>query len=249
MNGLMIGRLGVPGTGKSYFLRSAAALGKTAVAITRPSELDGYTSDIETEVFWDEQWLPSLDLFTATGYGKLLRWVNAQLAKPDVKVIGVDTGSDVSDLIRHDVLKLARSDDLKAAGEYGVGFTGHDNKLKEFLNLLQVAALRGKHVIVTWHVKMKEKEGTTPEPDRKGDVAFEERLLPVIATPFRQFVAGYFSLWLYSAPSNEGSTYFTMAKADLASPAKSRVKFKKEANLIRLPNEVQPLLNLLEGGK
>ena len=90
-NGLMIGRLGVPGTGKSYFLRSAAALGKTAVAITRPSELDGYTSDIETEVFWDEQWLPSLDLFTATGYGKLLRWVNAQLAKPEVKVIGVDT--------------------------------------------------------------------------------------------------------------------------------------------------------------
>jgi len=239
----MIGRPGIPGSAKSTFVRSAqrvarAAGKKLAVALTWPSEADGYdkddariefkASELVSELFWDDKFLPDLDLWEATGYGKLLRWVYAMRDNKEVGVVAIDTMNGADELIVHETTKMGRVRTLKEVGEYGLGFQKHDAAFQQLLQAAQVVTLSGKHFIGTWHVKMKEREGAGDAKEIKAgqqvDYKFEDRLLPVLATPLRQQVDGVFSLWLHSDMDTTGqlTTYKVLAEPREAVPGKSR---------------------------
>lgn len=224
--GLLIGRLGIGGSGKSHFLRSAAAVGKLWVAITDPQEAHGYpasgSGNIEHQVFYDPEWLPSLDLYNGNGWGDLLRALHALRKRDDVAIVGVDSMTGASALLSHDVRKMTRSPTLKEVGEYGAGYIKYSHGLEQLLNVLKVLALTGKHVICNFHIAAKEQEGAGSGRVVAGELEFEDRMLPVLERGRDvQSISGHFSLWLYSAVL--GTTYRVRSLPDSANPAKTRI--------------------------
>lgn len=245
MNGLMVGRLGIPGSGKSHFVRSAAAVGKTWVALTDPSEGDGYDgSGVETALFWDADWLPFADKWQADGFGRLLKALYALRERTDIAVVGLDSMTGVSELISHDVRKMSRAATLKDVGEYGLGFQRYAAHIKQLLHVLQALTLAGKHVVTTWHVSMKEQEGAGLAKIEKGEPQFEDRLLPQLEGSIRQHVSGYFSVWAYSVVtgSGVGVKYMVSLLPDVGVPAKTRLTPVKIATANRVANEFRAVL-------
>lgn len=249
----MLGILGPPKTGKSHFARSCAEIGKTVIALCDPTERNFYKqSGLEPEIVVDHRWRPFFDQYDATGFDALMRWLD-KVAESDAEFIVIDPASAVSDLVMHEVLKLHHSDDPKSAGGYGEGYTGHNRLMNQFLTELQLANLKDKWVICTWHTRMKEMEGAGEVKKGKGmsgkeELQFEERLLPVINTSMRQDIAGFFSGWLHTKlyGYGPGTKYCLTAVPDQARPAGSRLQFKKGTNLGMIPNTMKSLLEVLE---
>ena len=100
----LIGVTGIPGSGKSYFARSASELGPTAVAIIDPKEVSFYrtTPFKANTAIADLNWRPHMNEFKATGFLELLAWVAAR-EHDDSQYIVVDPMSEVSDLAMHEV--------------------------------------------------------------------------------------------------------------------------------------------------
>jgi hypothetical protein len=235
-HGYLIGRLGLPGTGKSHFVRSAAKVGKVWVAVTDPQELHGYPENgVETKLFYDAEWLPELDLFNGNGWGALLKELYALKTRADVTVVGIDSMTGASDLISHDVRKMTRSPTLKEVGEYGKGYIDYSARLNQLLTVLKLLAIGGKHVVCNFHLAEKEQEGAGTAKLVNGELEFEDRLLPVLERGRDvQSIAGHFALWLYSVVTGFGSgtRYQVRSVPDQANPAKTRVAFdaKKAPN-------------------
>lgn len=257
----LIGRLGIPGSAKSSFVRSSTALGKTWVAITDPGEADGYERDdprigyvaanCERELFWDADFLPFMDKWEASGYGRLLKALYALRERKDITVVGIDSMTGVSELISHDVRKMTRSATLKDVGEYGLGYQKYAGHLRQLLGVLKLLAVDGKRVVCTFHVTLKEQEGAgTPAKNAKGDLEFEDRLLPVLEGSIRQHVSGDFSVWAYSVITGTGvgAKYFVNVLPDVGVPAKARlapdeaVLKAKNWQATRIPNTLEAVL-------
>ena len=249
--GLLIGRLGVPGSGKSHFVRTASAIGKTWVAITDPGEADGYDASVETQQFWDTDFFPTLDRWSASGWGDLLKALYALKDRADIAVVGIDSMTGVSELISHDVRKLTRSQTLKDVGEYGLGFQKYSGHLRQLLGVLKLLAVGGKHVICTFHIVAKEQEGAGAAKIEGGDLEFEERLLPALEGSIRQHVSGDFSVWAFSVLTGVGvgSKYAVTLLPETGVPAKTRLQPSAEGlkklgvvNATRIPNDVKSVL-------
>jgi len=224
--GLLIGRLGIPGSGKSHFVRSAAAVGKLWVAITDPQEMHGYpasgTGNIEHELFYDPEWLPFMDLYNGNGWSALLKALHALRKRDDIAVVAVDSMTGASELLSHDIRKLGKCQTLKEVGEYGLGYIRYSAGLGQLLGVLKFLSLGGKHVVCTMHIAAKEQEGGVGGKIVNGELEFEDRMLPVLERGRDvQSIGGHFPLWLYS--SVMGTTYKVRTTPDAANPAKSRL--------------------------
>ena len=249
MTAHLIGVVGLPGDGKSYFARSARALGKTAIALTDPKELSFYGTDGVT-LFSDFDWRPHLASWNATAMIDLLKWMDAQ-AKDDAEYIVIDTGSEVSDLARHEVLKMHTTDNLMDVG-YGKAHAAHDGQMKALINEARRLVVRGKTVIMTFHAALKEMEGQGEAKKTKGmtgemEFSFDEQMLPALNTKYRAQIHGAFDLWLYTKPMGFGAArkYFVTAQADMVRPAKHSVNFKAGTNLAMIPNDLTTLLGAI----
>ena len=251
MTAHMIGVVGVPGTGKSHFARSARELGKTAIALTDPKEASFYGAEGVT-MFHDFDWRPHASIYSADAFLKLLAWCDAQ-AKSDAAYVILDTGSEASDLAMHEVLKMHGTNDPSDL-PYGRAFTGHDQKIKELVTELRRIVARGKTVIVAWHGQMKELEGAGAAQKRASfgdkniqEFKFDEQLLPAMMTQMRQRIHSVFDLWLYTNPIGFGPArkWFVTAQADSVRPAKHSVNFKPGTNLAMIPNDMKALLGAI----
>jgi hypothetical protein len=151
MTAHMIGIVGVPGSGKSHFARSARDLGKTAIALPDPKEAAFYGGD-GVQTFSDLDWRPHLAEYRATALLDLLRWLDA-VGKSDARYVVVDPFSEVSDLALHEVLKPHATNDPRDV-EYGRAYTAHDQQIKTVVTELRRLVVRGKTVICTFHGKM-----------------------------------------------------------------------------------------------
>lgn len=254
MTGLLIGLNGPPKTGKSHMARSAAALGKTAVALTDPDEAEFYReAKLEPSIFFDEDWRPQEGRYEATGFQQYMKWLGER-EKDDSQFVITDTGNGVSDLALHLNLKAHQTDNPKDA-PYGAGYTGHDRLLLQAIQRWKILVLRGKTVLVTWHVKMKEQEGVGEAKDVKqmdGTVEkeFDEQLLPAIPTSFRQVIPGHFPVWLFTKPAGfgKGRQYLVTAQADQVRPAACRFALSfadPMQSAGRFPNDLKTLLAAL----
>ena len=248
----LIGLVGLPGEGKSHFARSARACGKTAIALTDPKELTFYGPEGVT-MFSDFDWRPHAGEWKATAMIDLLRWMDAQ-GKSDAEYVVIDTGSEVSDLARHEALKVHATDNLMDVG-YGKAHAAHDGQMKAFINECRRLVVRGKTVIVTFHAHLKEMEGQGDAKKTKGmtgemEWTFDEQMLPALNTKYRSQIHGAFDLWLYMKPQGFGPArkWFMTAQADAVRPAKHSVRFKAGTNLAMIPNDMTSLRNILDEG-
>lgn len=253
----LIGVVGLPGSGKSHFARSARELGKTAVALTDPKEETTYGTEGVT-TFYDLDWRPHVNSYNATGFNRLLAWCDAQCGS-DAKYIVIDTGSEASDLAMHEVLKIHATGDPSDV-PHGKGWTGHDQKIKELVIELRRLQARGKTVIVTFHGQMKELEGAGTAQKRVSfgdknvqEFKFDEQLLPAVYGSIRQRIHSVFALWLYTNPIGFGAArkYYLTAVADNVRPAKvaAGITFKAGVQASMIPNTLKALLESVEVGK
>ena len=262
----LIGITGVPGTGKSFFARSACDIGPTAVAMIDPKEMTFYAEQKMVEagiskltgadsdavkLIADLDWRPHMRSFKATGFQDLLRWVAAR-ETDDSKYIVIDPMSEVSDLALHEVLKVHSTNDPGDLS-HGRAYTGHDQLFKQLLTELRRLVVRGKTVICTFHGKMKELEGAGDAKKGVGmsggqEWQFEEQMLPVFNSSYRQHIHSPFDLWLYTVTTGygPGRKYYLTAQADNVRPAKHSVKFKAGAQIARIPNTLKDLLEMLD---
>lgn len=128
MTAHLIGITGVPGEGKSFFMRSARDVGKTAVCLTDPKEAAFYGKD--ATLIWDDEWRPHLGPAgaKAAGWLELLKWTEARQSD-DSQFVVYDTGSEATFLAEHEYLKLQgvfSPGDL----EYGRGYIGPESLIR-----------------------------------------------------------------------------------------------------------------------
>jgi hypothetical protein len=248
----MIGVVGVPGTGKSHFARSARELGKTLIALTDPKESSFYGPEGVT-LFHDFEWRPHASSFQADAFLKLLSWCDTA-AKSDAQYIVIDTGSEASDLAMHECLKMHATNDPGDVS-HGKAWIGHDQKIKELVTELRRLVARDKTVIVAFHGQMKEMEGAGAA--RQGisfgdknvkEWKFDEQLLPAMMTQMRQRIHSVFDLWLYTNPMGFGPArkWYVTAQADSVRPAKHSVNFKAGVNLAMIPNDLKTLFGTIQ---
>ena len=259
--GLMMSVTGEPGSGKSSLIRSASALGTVAVACLPPSERDSYTNakgepmaNIEPVAFADDEWFPLLDSYKATAFMSFFQWLAKQAKRDDLFLLGVDTGSILSEAIMHDEIAPNRTGNPMDIA-HGRAYGGHNAKMLQVVNMLRKATGNGTHVLVAWHGQMREQEGAgdaKPAPPVVGEphqqLTFEDRFLPAMHGSLRQRIGGEFSLNLYANIEGFGpnARYLVSALPGRAEPAKARVKFKEPAKAHRLPNDMAALLEALE---
>lgn len=248
--GHLIGVTGLPGTGKSHFARSARTCGKTLVALTDPKEASFYGTE-GVSMFADLDWRPHANEYLATAFNDLLKWIGER-AKDDSQYVVIDTGSEVSDLAMHEVLKMHSTNDPSDV-THGKAYTGHDQKIKELVTELRRCVIRGKTVVMTFHGQMKELEGAGDAKKTKGmsgdqEWTFDEQMLPVMNSSIRQRIHSPFDLWLYTKPMGFGPArrYTVTAIADNVRPAKHSVTFKPGANPAMIGNTMQELLSILD---
>lgn len=255
--GHLIGVTGIPGTGKTHFLRSALALGKAAVALTDPKELVSYGAEGVT-LFHDFEWRPHASKFEADAFLKLLAWCDAQ-ARSDAQYVLIDTGSEASDLAMHEVLKMHSTNDPSDVS-HGRAYTAHDQQIKALVTELRRLVARGKIVVVSFHGQMKELEGQGTAQKRQSfgdknvmEYKFDEQLLPAMMSSIRQRIHSVFDIWLYTNPIGFGAArqWCVTAVADNVRPAKiaEGLAFKKGVNPAMIPNNLKALLDALESTK
>lgn len=254
--GIFAGIAAPPGKGKSHLIRSMAEVGKLAVAITDPAELDLYGGyDLEYELFSDEGWSPRKKEWGATDHVRLLKWIEATSKRPDIRCIGLDhmsgaaTSPGASDLAMNDSLKIHQvGNPLELA--HGQAYIGHANNMRDLLTELRRAAARGKHVMAAVLVQLRESE-TEVKP---GGNEFMEQLLPAVHGTVRQHLSASFSLWLhgYTTGSGPGTEWHVSAIQDKVRPAKGRIQFKekdakgKAVNITCLPNVFAEILEVIK---
>ena len=251
MTAHLIGVTGVPGTGKSYFARSARDLGKTAVAVCDPKEVSFYGAN-DVTLFADLEWRPHLGQFHSTAMSKLLTWLDACGKDADLRYVVIDPVSEVSDFAMREVLKVHATNDPSDV-EYGRAYTAHDQQIKTLMTELRRLFAVGKTVICTFHGQMKELEGQGTAKavggfKGKAELKFDEQLLPVMATNIRQRIQSPFDLWLYTMPQGFGPArrYYVTAQADAQRPAKHSVAFKPGTNLAMIGNSLKELLSVIQ---
>lgn len=251
----LIGIVGLQGTGKSHFARSACVLGKTAVALTDPKEVSFYAnSGAVVELFHDFDWRPHLGAkgLLAGSYSNLIKWLAAQ-GTTDGRYIVLDTGTEATRLAQHEALKMSSVFNPSEL-QYGRGYTGTDTLTHAMITEWRRLFARGKTVIVTFHGRMRELEGAGDPYKAKnmsGDLEwrFEEQMLPIIegTNAMAQSIGSPFDLWLYTKPIGfgPGRQYTLTAIPDQVRPAKHSVTFKPTAKLGMLPNDLKALLEML----
>lgn len=264
----MIGVIGNPGEGKSFFARSARELGKTAVALIDPKEASFYGSDFT--LIWDEEWRPHKgpEGMKADGWLRLLKWTEERQSD-DSKYIVYDTGSEATRLAEHEYLK---HQNVFSPGdmEYGKGYIGPESLIDGLVTEWRRLVVRGKTVIVTFHGTMKELEGSGTASlyrSMSGEMVkrFPEQLLPAVSgrNVMAQRIGSAFDLWLYTVPQGYDAPgaaglpdaalaklakrkFFVTAVADEVRPAKHSVTFKAGVNAARIPNTLRSLGEALD---
>lgn len=254
--GTSIGIVGVTSTGKSTLLNSAAKVGRTAIAVCPASERDSYEHVEDVTVFMDELWLPRFDKWQATGWLAFLKWFADRIADESVQIIGHDTTSELSELAWHEALKMYRTEDPSSLGaNWGAPWQVFAGLITEYLNMVDIAVSRGKIVIASWHGEMREQEGIgEPSKDRKGDVSWNDTMMPSIRGKMRQIVPARFSLWLHAgitpAPSpNLKAKRFVSDSADSTKIGRSRAAVHLDGGP-KWDNDLETLLKaarLLDG--
>lgn len=248
--GTTIGVVGVTSTGKSTFLRSAAEVGKTVVAISPSDEDDSYLgSEVVREIFMDPEWRPRDGAFQATAWLAHLKWLRAARKDATVRIIGFDTASVLADLAWHEALKPHAVDDpSKLGANWGAPWQAFGGLMDEWFTEIALARHAGKVVVALWHGELRETEGVgeaTVKQSRQGEeVHWGETLMPRIRGSIRQSVPSKFSLWMRAGVTVGPETKrFLTVGSDKTMLARSRIALHGGP---KFPNSLKAVLAAME---
>lgn len=216
--GIFTSLIGVPGSGKSHFARSAIRYaqkqgGKAFVFMAPAAELAGYAGmDVEYELLVDEDWRPSMGSYGYGSYNKLMTKLAEfeKSALPPGSVIVFDTMSaGPSDAIWHLILGPLNTDDPAKLNNKYAPYTGYASRFSELMDRLDLLRFKQRvHIIALWHEDVREAEGQgAPRKEtvkEGGDLVVKTRWdaarLPMMRGGLRQDVSKWFDLNFYASP-------------------------------------------------
>ncbi len=277
MKSMLIAVAGTAGTGKSTFLLSGArwALGqgnRAAIACVPVSEADGYPNEegVLVKSFSDYNWNPRKDQYKATGFNRLLDWLEMMETPQykDVVFVGIDTMSATSELAEHECLSMEGVGDPSEL-DYGRGYIGTTRQMRYLMDVLnRLCYKHGKFVVCSFHVEMKEmegignavsvkdmKSGQDASGERLERLKFEEKLQPILQgqNKYRSEIRGKYSLWLEASCSMKRNVIkYTMSSVpSIASINKSRVELTPPEGAgdgwnKEIPNSFEVLVRAIE---
>lgn len=265
-DGFTVSVLGVGGSGKSTFAKSAIAslpAGKKAFGFLAPAEAASYGSvDMEYVTLDDPEWHPSMESFKARGYRESVKALMGLFKRDDLGLIVVDTASALSTCVFRDAMAAYGTDDpTSLGGNARTPYQVHNMRFMEFVQTLD--ALRWAkhcHVISLWWSEVREVEGLgTPrkESEKTGAgmktvVKWDEAQLPAMLGSLRQTISTAFDVHFYAEPVL-GSKPFRcrlIASPDATRLAKTRLPIMPAIQAKgELPNDWPTLLKIVEEAK
>jgi len=263
-DGFTVSVLGVGGSGKSTFAKSAIAslpAGKKAFGFLAPAEAATYAGvDLEYVTLDDPEWHPSLETFKASGYRNAIKALMPLFKRDDLGLIVVDTASALSTCVFRDAMAAYNTDDpTSLGGNARTPYQVHNMRFTEFVQTLDALRWARKcHVIVTWWSEVREVEGLgTPRKESektaggmKTVVKWDEAQLPAMLGSLRQTISTAFDVHFYAEPVL-GSKPFRcrlIASPDATRLAKTRLPIMPAIQAKgELPNDWPTLLKLVEG--
>jgi hypothetical protein len=211
VGGVSLAVMGPPGTGKSSLLGSCGRLGPTKVLATKPREANSWLYretgiSADAEVFMDAKWRPSLGMFEADAYVRLLQRLWELYEDDRWDFIVLDTFTDLVELAANELMKTEKAATPRDMGD-SMGFYGALRyKLREVtqaLTALQYAP-KPKHVLVSVHTQPAKEDqvrkGQVIESTdkRSHGVEYEGNVLPMIEGGYRYKFAGEFDVVVFS---------------------------------------------------
>lgn len=206
--------MGPPGTGKSKTastILNVTGVEKALVLGTKPRELNSYGYDspkFKKELYFDARWRPSLGLFDADGYIKLMRRLYELYDDEEYDAIILDAGTDAYELASHELLKVEKAAtprDMRDSMSY-YGALGYKAKeLTQSFTALQFAK-KPKHIIMTMHTQPAKEDsarGNTTADKAGSGVEYEGNVMAAIEGRHRRTIAGDFDTVLFTDIKNE----------------------------------------------
>ena len=204
--------MGPPGTGKSYGAATVAKLGKTLLLACKGREARsiGYVQNkknVDTEIYEDVKWTPSLKRFQADAYMNLLRRLDALYEDDTYDAVIIDPFTDFAGSIAHHILApigVGSPGDMADTFAFYVSLKDKADEAIRLATGLATHAKRPKHVIVTMHVQPPKEEQiikgvAKPSADKVArGIEYEGSVLPMIDGAYRRKMAGDFDIVIYS---------------------------------------------------
>lgn len=210
--------IGPPGTGKSMILGSVGEMidPKEVVLIcTKPTEVNSalyrkYGFSKNAHVFQDRKWRPSVGVFEADGYRRMMDFVYSLQDREDVGVVLFDPITDAVDLVAHKALKAEQASSPRELRDPISYYSAMAKDMKELVTALMALSSkedkRPKHVFCTVHAQPTKEEDIkgkeTPEGRAKG-ISFFGDALPMIEGGYRQAIAGEFDIVGFTSVKHE----------------------------------------------
>ena len=201
--------LGAPGLGKSTLAGSVCELeqvDKCLLIVAKPGEEKSFMYQRhglteKAELYYDADWLPTLSMYKADSYLRLLRRIEELRKDTEYDAVIIDPGTDVAELISHHILapyKVGSYGDLPNTQSY---FAQLADKAREFIgraNLLSTPiASKPKFVLIPFHTQppkegmvvnlgqgMKEKQQSADQ--KAAGIEYEGMVLPQIEGKYRR---------------------------------------------------------------
>jgi hypothetical protein len=210
--GLSMAVMGPPGTGKSTLLGSCGKLGPTKLLATKPREANSWLYretgiSADAEVFFDAKWRPSLGMYEADAYVRLVQRLWALYDDDRWDFVLLDPFTDLVELAANELMKVEKAatprDMRDSQGFYG-SLRYKLREVTQALTALQFAP-KPKHVIVSVHTQPAKEDtvqrgGIVKESsdNRAQGVEYEGSVLPMIEGGYRHKFAGEFDIVVFS---------------------------------------------------
>ena len=217
--GLTLLDIGPPGTGKSQLLGSIGELvadpNEVVLICPKPTEVNSalymkYGFSKRAAVFQDRRWRPSVGMFEADGFKRMMEFIYGLQDREDVGVVILDPLTDAVDLVAHKNLKAEQASSPKDLRDPLSYYSAMRKDMKELVTALvglaSAADKRPKHVLVSVHAQPTKEEDIkgkeTGEGKAKG-ISFFGEALPMIEGGYRQDIASEFDVVGFSTIRHE----------------------------------------------
>ena len=255
-NGLAIDIIGMPGSGKSHFAKSALAVGKAFAFVAPEAEIMSYAgSDLEYEVLRDPEWNPATGTTKVEAYAKMGQALDALGKRDDIKTVIFDTASaGPSEAVWRAVLSSLGSVNPQTLKNPFGPYMTYPIWMAAWLDKVDLLRFRKKlNIIKLWHGQMAELEGQgtvrkESTPEGRVLMRWDEAMLPEVkGRVLPQSITKWSDLAFYSEPVL-GSKPFRCRLAvvpDTIKVAKTRMSglVPKLQEMGEVPNDFPTLLD------
>lgn len=224
--------LGPPNTGKSHMAASIAEIvdpSRVMLLALRPKELQSgeyQRHNFPWKCYFDENWVPDLDSYVASGFKDLLRDLRNLYTSSDYDAVIIDPLTDAFDLASHSLLaqeRISTPGDLPGKGplRYYGDLRKKCQEIVKRVTLLTVGP-HPKWVICPMHTRPADdgvdlNQGKPSQSKKAKGVRFEGDILPMLDGSYRYDMIGEFTVKLYTHVDihfQRGVTYQVQVQAD-----------------------------------